>query len=138
MSFTYPASVTIDTAGFFLVTFPDIPEAGTDAETRDELLDAAPDALIAALGGYIAAQRPLPFPSPAAPDQVMVVLPVLVVAKLALYEAMLAYGHQHGTRSAAREERRGRAETGGPGSPFPYWPCRGRPRGLGTSPGRGR
>lgn len=87
-SFTYPACVTIDTAGFFLVTFPDIPEAGTDAETRDEALDAAPDALIAALGGYIAARRPLPCPSPAAPEQVMVALPVLMVAKLALYEAM--------------------------------------------------
>jgi antitoxin HicB len=87
-TFTYPATITVDTAGFSLVTFPDVPEAGTDAETREEALCAAPDALIAALGGYIEARRPIPPPSPAHPGQVMVALPVLVVAKLALYEAM--------------------------------------------------
>ena len=36
-TFCYPATVTVDTAGFFLVTFPDVPEAGTDAETRGAL-----------------------------------------------------------------------------------------------------
>jgi antitoxin HicB len=87
-TFTYPATLTVDTAGFFLVTFPDVPEAGTDAETHEEALCAAPDALIAALGGYIAARRPIPPPSSMQPGQVMVTLPVLVVAKLALYEAM--------------------------------------------------
>ena len=87
-TFTYPATITVDTAGFSLVTFPDVPEAGTDAETHEEALCAAPDALIAALGGYIEARRPIPPPSPVHPGQVMVVLPVLVVAKLALYEAM--------------------------------------------------
>jgi antitoxin HicB len=87
-TFTYPATITVDTAGFSLVTFPDVPEAGTDAETHEEALCAAPDALIAALGGYIAARRPIPPPSPVHPVQVMVTLPVLVVAKLALYEAI--------------------------------------------------
>lgn len=87
-TFTYPATITVDTAGFSLVTFPDIPEAGTDAETREEALHAAPDTLIAALGGYIAARREIPSPSHAKPGQVMVPLPILVVAKLVLYEAM--------------------------------------------------
>ena len=66
-TFTYPATITVDTAGFFLLTFLDVPEAGTDAEASEETLDAAPDALIAALGGYIAARRPIPPPSPAQP-----------------------------------------------------------------------
>ena len=61
-TFTYPATMTVDTAGFSLVTFPDVPEAGTDAETYEEALCAAPDALLAALGGYIAARRPIPPP----------------------------------------------------------------------------
>ena len=87
-TFTYPATITVDTASFSLVTFPDVPEAGTDAETHAEALCAAPDALIAALGGYIEARWPIPPPSPMHPGQVMVALPVLVVAKLALYEAM--------------------------------------------------
>jgi antitoxin HicB len=60
----------------------------TFCETHEEALCAVPDALIAALGGYIAARRPIPPPSPAHPGQVMVALSVLVVAKLALYEAM--------------------------------------------------
>jgi len=87
-SFTYPVTIGVDTAGFYLVTFPDIPEAGTDAETREEALGAAPDALITTLGGYIAARRAIPSPSPATSGQVMVTLPVLAAAKLALYEAM--------------------------------------------------
>ena len=87
-TFAYPATVTVDTAGFYLVTFPDIPEAGTDAETREEALHEAPDALVVALDGYIEARRPIPSPTPANPGQVLVALPVLVAAKLALYEAM--------------------------------------------------
>lgn len=85
---TYPATIDVDTAGFHLVTFPDIPEAGTDAETREDALREAPDALIAALGGYIEARRAIPSPSKAKRGQVMVALPVLAAAKLALYEAM--------------------------------------------------
>lgn len=87
-TFTYSANIDVDTAGFYFVTFPDIPEAGTDAQTREEALHAALDALIAALGGYIAAQRLLPAPSHFQPGQVMMPLPILVVAKLALYDAM--------------------------------------------------
>ncbi len=37
-TFRYPATVAVDEAGFYLVTFPDVPEAGTDAETREEAL----------------------------------------------------------------------------------------------------
>lgn len=90
--FRYPATVKVDTAGFYLVTFPDVPEAGTDANTREEALREAVDALIAALGGYVHARRPIPKPSKAKPGQVMITLPTLVTAKLALYEAMREAG----------------------------------------------
>jgi antitoxin HicB len=86
--FIYPATLVVDTAGFYLVTFPDIPEAGTDAETREEAIHEAPDALIAALGGYMEAKRAIPLPSQITQDQLRVTLPILVAAKLALYEAM--------------------------------------------------
>lgn len=91
-TFCYPATVTVDTAGFFLVTFPDVPEAGTDAETREEALHNAVDALIAALGGYLQERRPLPLPSPAQPGQGLILVPALIAAKVALYEAMRAAG----------------------------------------------
>jgi antitoxin HicB len=86
--FVYPASIEVDPAGFYLVTFPDVPEAGTDAESREEAIDEAPDALIAALGGYMQAKQAIPQPSKIKRSQVSVGLPILVTAKLALYEAM--------------------------------------------------
>ncbi len=73
--FRHPATVKVDTAGFYLVTFPDVPEAGTDANTREEALREAVDALIAALGGYVHARRPIPKPSKAKPGQAMITLP---------------------------------------------------------------
>lgn len=87
-TFCYPATVKVDEAGFHLVTFPDVPEAGTDAETYEEALCESVDALVAALGGYVHGRRPIPKPSKAKPRQVMITLPTLVAAKLALYEAM--------------------------------------------------
>ena len=90
--FCYPAAVKVDSVGFHLVTFPDVPEAGTDAKTRAEALQEAADALIAALGGYMSDRRPIPQPSRVKSSQVLVTLPALVTAKIALYEAMRAAG----------------------------------------------
>jgi antitoxin HicB len=87
-TFIYPAHIEVDTAGFHLVTFPDIPEAGTDAASFEEALQEAPDALIAALGGYIEGKQPIPPPSKVRQGQSPIVLPVLIAAKLALYNAM--------------------------------------------------
>ena len=86
--FTYPFTAERDEAGFFLVTFPDVPEAGTDGETEAEALSEAADSLIAALGGYIELGRDIPPPSRPKRDQPVVDLPPLVAAKLALYQAM--------------------------------------------------
>lgn len=87
-TFSYPATVKIDSAGFHLVTFPDVPEVGTDAETREEALEESVDSLIAALGAYIHARRAIPKPSKAKRGQMIVALPTLVSAKLALYAAL--------------------------------------------------
>ena len=86
--FVYPATIEVDTAGFYLVTFPDVPEAGTDAESQEEAIAEAADSLIAALGGYMEAKQAIPQPSKIKRQQVRIVLPILVTAKLALYEAM--------------------------------------------------
>jgi antitoxin HicB len=73
-----------------LVQFIDVPEAHTFAPTEtDAGGDNALDCLIAALGGYIKRGRAIPEPSPAR-GRPVVVLPPLVSAKLALYEAMRA------------------------------------------------
>lgn len=69
-----------------VVVFPDIPEALTEGATEDEALAEAKDCLVAALGGYVQAGRPIPVPS-AGVGTAAVALPELVAAKVALYEA---------------------------------------------------
>jgi antitoxin HicB len=88
MYYVYPANVERDEAGFFLVTFPDVPEAATDGETPEQGLNEAQDALVAALGGYVNADREIPAPTAVQSGQTLIYLPPLIAAKLALYQAM--------------------------------------------------
>ena len=91
-AFAYPIRVTTDEEGFYLVTFPDVPEAGTDARTKKHAVAEAEDSLIAALGAYIELRRDIPAPSRPKRGQPVVTLPPLVAAKLALYQAMREAG----------------------------------------------
>lgn len=84
----YPYEISEDEGGFFLLTFPDVPEALTDGESRAEAEAAALDCLLAALGGYIESKRDLPQPSRKRRGGGKAVLPPLVAAKMALYQAM--------------------------------------------------
>ncbi len=70
-----------------LVSFPDIPEALTEGETEDEAMAQAQDCLLAALGGYVTARRPIPRPAQAR-GRPMIALPALAAAKVALYVTM--------------------------------------------------
>lgn len=92
MRYAYPALVETDEAGFVLVTFPDVPEAGADGESLDEALAEAADALGAALAGYVHADRDLPEPSAPERGQYMVPVRPHVAAALALRAAMRAQG----------------------------------------------
>lgn len=87
MLMAYPANLKRQKDGCILVTFPDIPEALTEGKTLSEALHEAQDALLAALGGYINARRPIPSPSKLKRGQRLVFLPPLPAAKLALYQA---------------------------------------------------
>ena len=87
LRFAYPVNLEPTEEGV-LVSFPDIPEALTSGADRAEALTEAADCLLAALGGYILDHRPLPVASPAR-GRPVVLLPALVSAKLALYQAML-------------------------------------------------
>ena len=87
----WPADLQRQEDGSTLVSFPDIPEALTEGTTKSEVLAQAEDCLVAALGGYVAERRAIPRPSPTS-GRVLVPLPALVAAKVALYEAMRAQG----------------------------------------------
>jgi len=88
MLWDFPVELLSDEEeGGFVVTFPDIPEAITQGENREEALLYAQEALETALIMYIEEQRELPHPSPAegrptvSPD-------ALECAKLGIYVAM--------------------------------------------------
>ena len=92
MAFGYRCTIEPQENGWWLVRFPGIPEALTEGETEEEARANARDCVVAALEGYMKAGRPLPREGArhSGPDRV--VLPSLVTAKLAVYEAMRTRG----------------------------------------------
>jgi antitoxin HicB len=90
--FVYPADVERDEAGYFLVTFPDFPEAGTDGETLEEALAEAADCLAEAVAGRIARAENIPKASRKQKSQYAIAIPAQVAAKAALYLAMKETG----------------------------------------------
>ncbi len=89
MTNAFPYAFEPDQSGGVLVQFVDVPEAHTSGANEAAAGEQALDCLIAALGGYIKLARKIPRPSPAR-GRPVAVLPPLVAAKLALYEAMRA------------------------------------------------
>jgi antitoxin HicB len=88
MKDAFPYRFEPQDSGGVLVQFIDVPEAHTSGANQAEAGGGhALDCLIAALGGYIKLGRTIPRPSPAR-GRPIAILPPLVMAKLALYEAM--------------------------------------------------
>jgi antitoxin HicB len=90
--FDYPVILRAQPEGGFVVTFPDVPEAITQGEDRDEALLHAIDALEAALSFYVDDRRPLPIARKAKRGQAVVRPSVLESVKLAIYAEMLSQG----------------------------------------------
>ncbi|MBW1997389.1 MAG: type II toxin-antitoxin system HicB family antitoxin [Deltaproteobacteria bacterium] len=90
--FTYPAEIERDHAGFFLVTFPDIPFAATDGKTTAEALEQARDCLEEAIAVCIADNLDFPFPSRVRKNQYAIPLTARMSAKAALYIAVRETG----------------------------------------------
>jgi antitoxin HicB len=67
----YPFDLNPDGTGF-LVTFPDIPEAITQAKTVEEASKFAKDALETAFEIYFENDRAIPMPSPVEPKHLSV------------------------------------------------------------------
>ena len=84
----YPIKMRRD-GKYFLVTFPDIPEAITQGETETKALIAARDALDTALDFYFEAGRVVPTPSAPKRRQQYVDLPLSLSAKVLLLNEML-------------------------------------------------
>jgi antitoxin HicB len=90
-SFWYPAALRRDTKGY-VVSFPDLPEALTGGDNREDALAQAADCLDEAVAGRIAHARDIPKPSRLKRGQVIVSVPALMAAKAALYLAVRETG----------------------------------------------
>ena len=86
----YAVTLTPDDNDTVLVTVPDLPEAVTFGEDRDDALARAVDAIETALMGRMAAREEIADPETRSPNHVD--LPALSVAKIELYRAMRADG----------------------------------------------
>ena len=87
------------------MTFPDVYGANTGGWSWQEALDLAKDCLGVALGMYVKARQDIPAPGPPAGGQVLIAVPPILAAKLALYTAM----REQGVTSVALARRLGRA-----------------------------
>lgn len=85
----YPVRLKRD-GRFFLVTFPDIPEAITQGTGVEDALQHAADALESALDFYFEAARTVPLPSRPKRGQRVIELPASLSAKVLLLNEMIA------------------------------------------------
>jgi antitoxin HicB len=90
MNLRYAVSLARDDNGTILVTVPDLPDALTFGEDRDDALARAVDAIESALMGRMAAREDLPSPKADGPD--LVTLPALTNAKIEIYRLMRKAG----------------------------------------------
>ena len=88
----YPAHLEPAEEGGFVVTFPDVPEAITQGEDKDEALLRGVDALETALSFYTDARRDLPQASKVKRGQRAVRPSALACIKLAIYQTMRDQG----------------------------------------------
>ena len=90
--FQYPATLTREKAGGFMVRFTDLPEAITSgADRRDARVQAA-DCLEEAIAGRITDGLEVRAPSSPKRNQILVTVPAPTAAKAALYLAMREAG----------------------------------------------
>ena len=91
-NYDYPADIERDEDGRHLVTFPDFGWGATDGATRDEALSEARDLLRELIAETIREGGDLPPPSRATERRPLVVPPLPIALKAALYEAFREAG----------------------------------------------
>ena len=100
-TFNYPAKIERDEDRRFVITFPDFGWGATDGTTRDEALANAKDLLRELITTTIRQGKALPEPSRPSKKQPLVIPPVQIALKAALYDAYRQTGHSQ--RRLARD-----------------------------------
>ena len=91
-TYNYPAEVERDEDGRYVVAFPDFGWGATDGATLDEALAEAGDLLRELIAATMREGEDLPKPSRATRRRPLVVPPVPIALKAALYEAFRKAG----------------------------------------------
>ena len=91
-TYDYPAEVERDEDGRYVVTFPDFGWGATDGATREEALAEARDLLRELIAATMREGKGLPEPSRATKRRPLVVPPVTIALKAALYQAFREAG----------------------------------------------
>ncbi len=86
-AYNYPAEIERDDDGRYVVAFPDFGWGATDGATREEALAEARDLLRELIATTMREAKDLPEPSRAGKGRPLVVPPVQIALKAALYEA---------------------------------------------------
>lgn len=91
--YPYRLHLEADPDGGYVVTSPDVPELVTQGESAKDAIEAANNALVAALLGYMRQRRAFPVPTKdPGEDTVSIHFPELVQAKVLLYNTMIEKG----------------------------------------------
>lgn len=87
--FQYPALLTPNNEGGFIVSFRDVPEVITEIWSQDELLSTAQDALLTGIEIYFEQKKKFPMPSALKKGEVAIPLSLTVNAKILLLNTMV-------------------------------------------------
>jgi len=91
-TYDYPAEIERDEDGRHVITFPDFGWGATEGATRDEALSEARDLLRELITATVREGSDLPRPSRPTKRRPLVVPPLPIALKAALYEAFRAAG----------------------------------------------
>ena len=91
-TYNYPAELERDEDGRYVVTFPDFGWGATDGATRDEAAAEARDLLRELIAATMREGKDLPEPSRATSHRPLVIPPLPIALKAALYEALRSAG----------------------------------------------
>lgn len=100
-SYSYPVEIKLDEDGQYVASFPDFGWGATDGATLDEALAEARDLLRELIACTMREAGDLPEPSPPSERHRLVVPPVMIALKAALYETFRGTGLSQ--RGLARE-----------------------------------
>ncbi|HAV1906106.1 TPA: hypothetical protein JG938_002781 [Enterobacter hormaechei subsp. steigerwaltii] len=91
--FKYPATVSFDgDTGQYEIAYRDFNNLHSVALTEDDIELEARDGIIAMIGDLIDSRIPVPEPSVAQEEDIVIHLPVLICLKAALHNAMISTG----------------------------------------------